>query len=126
MTSPRVDDSDVFEIIDTSLTDIDVHINAAHLMVEGYLASSGLSEEILTEIERYLAAHVLSVQDMRTKSVGVDVLSESYQGQWGYMMKGTSYGQMAILLDTSGTLGKIAEKGYPKGAPSMSVLSYLP
>jgi hypothetical protein len=58
--------------------------------------------------------------------VGVDVLSESYQGQWGFGLKGTSYGQMAILLDTSGTLGKIAEKGYPKGAPSMSVLNYLP
>ena len=126
MTSPRVYDSDVFDIIDTSLTDIDVFINTAHLMVEGYLASSGWSEEQLTEIERYLSAHVLSVQDQRVKSVGVDVLSESYQGQWGFGLKGTSYGQMAILLDTSGTLGKIAEKGYPKGKPSMSVLNYLP
>jgi hypothetical protein len=122
----RVVDSDVFAIIDTSLTNIDVFINTAHRMVDGYLSSKGLDEETLTDIERYLSAHVLSVQDMRTKSVGVDVLSESYQGQWGFGLKGTSYGQMAILLDTSGTLGKIAEKGYPKGAPSMSVLNYLP
>ncbi len=124
--APRVVDTDVFAIIDTSLTDIDVFINTAHRMTDGYLASADLDEETLTDIERYLSAHVLSVQDMRTKSVGVDVLSESYQGQWGFGLKGTSYGQMAILLDTSGTLGKIAERGYPKGKPSMSVLNYLP
>jgi hypothetical protein len=122
----RVSDTDVFAIIDTSLSDIDVFINTAHRMVDGYLLNTDLDEETLTDIERYLSAHVLSVQDMRVKSVGVDVLSESYQGQWGFGLKGTSYGQMAILLDTSGTLGKIAEKGYPKGAPSMSVLNYLP
>ena len=122
----RVVAADVFEIIDTTLTSIDVFINAAHMMVEGYLTASGLTEEQLTEIERYLSAHVLSVQDQRVKSVGVDVLSESYQGQWGFGLKGTSYGQMTIILDTSGTLGKIAEKGYPKGVPSMSVLNYLP
>ncbi len=122
----RVLAADVFAIIDTSLTSIDVFINTAHRLVEGYLGASGLDEATLTDIELYLSAHVLSVNDQRVKSTGVDVLSESYQGQWGFGLKGTSYGQMAILLDTSGTLGKIAEKGYPKGVPSMSVLNYLP
>jgi len=120
---PRVTDLEVFAIIDTSLTNIDVFINTANMMVTSWLETAGLTDEVLKEIERYLAAHVLSVQDQRVKSVGVDVLSESYQGQWGMGLNGTSYGQMAILLDTSGTLGKIAKNGYSKSA-SLNMIGY--
>jgi len=121
--APRVTDDEVFAIIDTSLTDIDVFINTANMMVTSWLETAGLTDETLKEIERYLSAHVLSVQDQRVKSVGVDVLSESYQGQWGMGLNGTSYGQMAILLDTSGTLGKIAKNGYSKSA-SLNMIGY--
>jgi len=120
---PRVTDAEVFAIIDTSLTDIDVFINTANMMVTSWLETARLTDETLKEIERYLSAHVLSVQDQRVKSVGVDVLSESYQGQWGMGLNGTSYGQMAILLDTSGTLGKIAKNGYSKSA-SLNMIGY--
>ena len=120
---PRVTDTEVFAIIDTTLTDIDVFINTANMMVTSWLETAGLTDETLKEIERYLSAHVLSVQDQRVKSVGVDVLSESYQGQWGMGLNGTSYGQMAILLDTSGTLGKIAKNGYSKSA-SLNTIGY--
>jgi len=120
---PRVTDAEVFAIIDTTLTDIDVFINTANMMVTSWLETAGLTDETLKEIERYLAAHVLSVQDQRVKSTGVDVLSESYQGQWGMGLNGTSYGQMAILLDTSGTLGKIAKNGYSKSA-SLNMIGY--
>ena len=120
---PRVTDTEVFAIIDTTLTDIDVFINTANMMVTSWLETAGLTDEVLKEIERYLAAHVLSVQDQRVKSVGVDVLSESYQGQWGMGLNGTSYGQMAILLDTSGTLSQIATKGYKKSA-SLNMIGY--
>jgi len=119
----RVTDIEVFAIIDTTLTDINVFINTANMMVTSWLETAGLTDETLKEIERYLAAHALSVQDQRVKSVGVDVLSESYQGQWGMGLNGTSYGQMAILLDTSGTLGKIAKNGYSKSA-SLNTIGY--
>jgi len=120
----RVTTEDVKVIIDTSIADLTVFITAANLLVNGHLSAAGLSEEVLIEIEKYVAAHILSVKDPRTKSVGVDVLSESYQGQWGFGLKGTSYGQIAILLDTSGILGAMAEKGYALRAPSMSVIGY--
>ena len=119
----RVTDIEVFAIIDTTLTDINVFINTANMMVTSWLETAGLTDETLKEIERYLAAHALNVQDQRVKSVGVDVLSESYQGQWGMGLNGTSYGQMAILLDTSGTLGKIAKNGYSKSA-SLNTIGY--
>jgi hypothetical protein len=118
----RVTDIEVFEIIDTSLTNIDPFINSASLIVDGYLLSKGLSDEILKQIELYIAAHLLSLKDPRTKSVGVDVLSESYQGQWGLGLNGTSYGQTAILLDSSGTLGSLTKNG--KLTTSFGVIGY--
>lgn len=118
----RVTDSEVFEIIDTSLTNIDPFINSASLIVDGYLLSKGLSDEILKQIELYIAAHLLSLKDPRTKSVGVDVLSESYQGQWGLGLNGTSYGQTAILLDSSGTLGALTKNG--KSTTTFGIIGY--
>ncbi len=118
----RVTQSEVYEIIDTTLTDIEVFINTANLLVTSWLGSTDLSDEILKEIEKYLSAHVLSLRDQRTKSVGVDVLSESYQGQWGMGLNGTSYGQMCIMLDTTGTLGQMTNKG--KRQTSFGVIGY--
>jgi len=121
---PRVTDAEVFAIIDTTLTDIDVFINTANMMVTSWLETAGLTDETLKEIERYLVAHVLSVNDPRAKSMGISGAPyESYQGQWGKGLEGTSYGQMAILLDTSGTLNQIAKDGYKKSA-SLNMIGY--
>lgn len=119
----RVTAEEVLAIIDTTLTDISVFITTANMLVTSHLGAAGLTDEVLKEIERYLAAHVLSLRDQRTKSVSVDVLSESYQGQWGMGLNGTSYGQMAVLLDTSGILAKLAKFGGAKKA-SMSMIGY--
>ena len=119
----RVTSDEVLEIIETSLTEIDVFITTANLLVTGYLTGKGLSDATLKEIEKYVSAHILSLRDPRTKSVGVDVLSESYQGQWGMGLYGTSYGQTAILLDTSGTLGVLAKNGVIRSG-SFSVIGW--
>ena len=121
--APRVTDDEVFEIIETSLTNIDVFINSASLLVDGYLLGKSLSDESLKEIERYVAAHLLSLRDQRTKSVKVDTLGESYQGEWGMGLNGTSYGQTAILLDISGTLGALTKTGF-KPATVFGVIGY--
>lgn len=121
----RVTEADVRTIIDTSLGvgEIDPFITTANILVEGYLASTTLTEAVLTEIEKYLSAHCLSVKDQRVKAEKVDVLSTTYTGSFGEGLKNTQYGQMAILLDASGTLGKMAEKGFV-GRASMSMLGY--
>ncbi len=121
----RVTELEVREIIDTTLStgEIDPFINTANLLVNQYLGSSNLSEELLTEIEKYLSAHVLSVRDQRVKSEKIDVLSFTYTGTFGSGLKNTQYGQMAILLDTTGTLGDIAESGGKQKA-SLSVIGY--
>lgn len=121
----RVDSSEVLEIIDTTLEagEIDVFVETASLIVDNYLADKALSDETLKEIEKYLAAHVLSVKDQRVKTEKIDVLSFTYTGTFGEGLKNTQYGQMSILLDSSGTLGALAEKGFSKKA-SMTTLDY--
>lgn len=121
----RVTEADVRTIIDTTLGvgEIDPFITTANLIVEGYLASTTLTETVLTEIEKYMAAHCLSVKDQRVKSEKIDVLSFTYTGTFGDGLKLTQYGQMAILLDTTGTLGRMAEKGFI-GRASMMTLEY--
>jgi len=121
----RVTEADVREIIDTALEtgEIDPFIITANIIVDGYLSSTSLTETVLTEIEKYLSAHCLSVKDQRVKAEKIDVLSWTYTGSFGEGLKNTQYGQMAILLDTSGTLGALAENGFSKKA-SMSIIEY--
>jgi hypothetical protein len=119
----RVTQEEVLEIIDTSLTDLTVWINTANLFVGNTLSGAGLDETTLKEIERNLVAHFLSNRDMRVKAEKIDVISQTYAGQFGLGLNGTLYGQTAILLDSSGTLGAMAKKGYKQTA-SMSVLGY--
>ena len=123
--APRVTEADVLTIIDTTLGtgEIDPFIFTANMMVNGYLEDKGLTEEVLTEIEKYLSAHILSVKDQRVKAEKIDVLSFTYTGNFGMGLKNTQYGQMAILLDTSGTFGEIAEGGGKKRA-SISMINY--
>jgi hypothetical protein len=121
--APRVNDEEVREIIETTLTDLTVFINLANIFVEANLSGSGLAEATLKEIERYVAAHFLSNRDMRVKAEKIDVISQTYAGEYGLGLYGTLYGQTAILLDSTGTLGALAKKGYKRKA-SMSVLGY--
>jgi hypothetical protein len=116
----RTTDSAVFEIIDTTLSDIDTFITTANLFVTATLSDKGLSDTILEEIERYITAHFLSVKDQRVQAEKIDVLSFTYQGKTGTGLEATLYGQTAILLDTSGTLADIAKNGMAK---SVSVRS---
>lgn len=102
----------VMNIIDTELdySTVNAFINSAHRMVESNLAGKGLSEETLGEIELWLAAHLLSARDPRKKSVKVDDLQVTYQGESGMGLKATFYGQQALALDTSNTLASMGQK----------------
>jgi hypothetical protein len=120
----RTTDTAVFEIIDTTLTDIDTFIVTANLFVTNTLGSTDLADNTLEEIERYLTAHFLSLKDQRVQAEKVDVLSVTYQGKTGMYLEATQYGQMAIMLDTSGTLSKIAKDGVAVAA-SMKSLNLL-
>lgn len=103
----RTDAPSVKEIIETNLTDETViaFVNTAHRQVEDVLGSAGLSVATLTEIEKYLAAHFLTLKDPRAESEGYGGdYKIKVQGETGMGLEATFYGQMAISLDTSGLL----------------------
>lgn len=119
----RVSEAEVLAIINTTISDITPFITAANLFVTNWLGSTSLDDDTLKEIERYMAAHIMHVQDPRAKKISIeDVTSVEYQGQWGMGLNMTSYGQTCILLDSTGTLDQMTRKG--KKRVSIGVIEY--
>jgi hypothetical protein len=94
-------------IIPTELTDLSAHITTA----EGILA---LCPEVLALpqpqqdlIGTWLAAHAVAMTDPRHKSDRrLDYETEVEQGELGWGLQSTRYGQMAVLLDPTGCLAQ--------------------
>lgn len=108
----RVTVDEVKEIIETSLENYEVvpFITVANLIVTDQLSSSSLSDAILKEIERWLSAHFISIRDPRITKVVFDDVEETYQGQTGYGLQSTTYGQQVMLLDSTGTFTNLGKK----------------
>lgn len=86
-------------------------ITVASLVVDDLDSGTTLSDAVLTEIERWLAAHLISIT--RERQAKIEKLGEaeiSYAGQFGMDLKSTTYGQMASMLDTSGMLARLGKK----------------
>ena len=103
----RVTDAEVKEIIDTSLSDLSPFITVASQQVDRIADLNLLGSDELKEIERWLAAHFVAIRDKRTAKDNVGDSSHTYEGKTGMGLDFTRYGQMAKLLDTTGTLAKI-------------------
>ncbi len=94
-----------------------LEIDAAHQFTEAYLQGKGLSEDLLKQIELFLACHfvALGIPQANRVSSDVDGVEERYGGDFAVGLSTTRWGQQAILFDTSGTLAAMA-KGAPKVA----------
>lgn len=115
----RVTPDEVIAIMDTALdaTAVTPYCESANVFVEATLGNSGLSESVLKEIEKWVAAHMIAItKERQTKEEGAGTAYIKYAGDWKQGLSMTSFGQMAISLDPSGTLENIA-KG--KGKASM-------
>ncbi len=99
----RVTDEEVLEIIKTKVPPAPF-ITAATLIVNANLTDKGMGADLLKEIERWLAAHLIAVRDPRVTSKGMGSSRTSYQGQTGLGLDHTSYGQQVKVLDYTGTL----------------------
>lgn len=106
---PRVTDTDVKEILDTTV-DTAPFITTAHLIVNEELFPQGLSEERLTEIEKYLAAHFACLKDPRLIQEKVGDATNTYEGYQNRNRTGlssTSYGEQVQFLDSTGRLANL-------------------
>lgn len=108
----RITVADLIEIYDTELTEaqLTAFINSAHYLIQANLLDKGLDENILTEIHKYLASHFASLRDQRVQQEKVAEISKTYQGKTDMYFESTYYGQMAVMLDTSGALANLGEE----------------
>jgi hypothetical protein len=103
---PRTTGSLVASITEVDPTiDLVPFIEIAEAVVTRLLADLGVYSAVDLElIERWLAAHFYHVRDPLTEAEGAAGLSEKYEGRTAEFLEATSYGQQAMVLDTSGRL----------------------
>ena len=101
-----VTDDQVRSIINTSIEDLSAFITIADLILTEDLSDKGLSLARLKEIERWLAAHFVAMNEDSARKTGEAIGKSSIQfgGEYGLGLNHTRYGQQAIILDESGTL----------------------
>ena len=113
----RVLPSEVKAIYDPGADEADLYpfIEVATLLVDEELLDQGLSANRLKQIELYLAAHFATVSIERggLTRQRIGDAEEEYQG-WGNNnstgLTSTRFGQQALTLDPSGTLGALSER----------------
>lgn len=107
--------ANVKNVINTSLEDaaITFHIGIATEFVSSLLSDKGHSEDRLSSIRTYLAAHFIAIRDRLngmaiSEHISTDARVEFSQ-DLTQSLNATHYGQTAQLLDTSGTLVRLSE-----------------
>ena len=108
----RVTTTEVDKIFDVeTIGDLDTFIATANLLVTEELGSAGLSSDRLKQIELYLAAHFAAVTfekgGLRRQKIGDAEEDYKVLGASAIGLVSTRYGQQAIALDSSGTLGAL-------------------
>ena len=91
---------------------IEAYIEIASSMVDDVAAVGGVSADRLTEMERWLTAHLISVTGERRvveEEIGNDT-AVKFADVFGPGLQSTDYGQMTSQLDPTGTLAAYGKK----------------
>lgn len=108
----RVTAEEVKQIIDTDLTEeeVDPFIQSANVLVTSVMTSSGASDDLLSEIEKWLSAHFVAIRDPRLKQIKIGEITESYYGTSGQGLNHTPYGQQVLMLDYTGSFSNLGKR----------------
>jgi hypothetical protein len=109
----RTSAPEVCAIIETDLTGdaILAFITPASVLVDEHLASvdPAIGDALLGQIETYLAAHFLTLFDPRTTKEEADGVRFTFEGKTDMALDSSKYGQMAQVLDPTGTLKQLSK-----------------
>jgi len=109
----RITASDVQAIVDTAVSaeHIERFIDLANLLVDRHLNTDEYTWNPgeLENIELNLAAHFTTARDPRMQSESLDGFSRRVAGNFGDFLHRTQYGEMAMMLDHTGTLARVKE-----------------
>lgn len=112
----------VEQIIDLDpVVDVTPFIIVANELVTEHC--EGLTDARLAEIERWLAAHFYEVRDERPQSEAAGGASKSYVRTQAMFLHQTKYGQTAMMLDSTGKLNGLSERG--GDTKDFPVITYL-
>ena len=102
--SYRTTPTEVTKVMGEVSFDLEPFIHTANVMID-HMISSLLSETILTEIEKYLAAHFACLREPQIFSETIDDAKVSYMRKVaGPGLESTDYGQTVLQLDSTGIL----------------------
>lgn len=108
----RTDATTVKSIMQTALTDaqLTLIINQANRIVTDELADQSLSAQRMTDIETWLTAHLIAMgKERQPQSEKVGDIWLTYKNQTKEQLMSTTFGQMVLMLDTSGKLARISK-----------------
>jgi hypothetical protein len=107
----RVTSDEVKEIIEVPSTlTLTAFITAANVLVNQNLTASGLDDDLLKEIERWLAAHFAAIRVRQLASQDIGEGKDQYQYKLDLGLRVTMYGQQAIMLDPTGILDRLTHQ----------------
>lgn len=92
-------------VIPTGLEDAEINalIAVANRMVTNVLGGESLTEEVLTDIETFLTAHLIAIgKERQTREERVGDVWIRFNENKGQFLLSTTYGQMVLFFDTSG------------------------
>lgn len=110
----RCTGAEVKQVITTGKTaaQVEFYITAANLIVTDNLTGESFSAAKLKEIEIYIAAHAVALDDpqIAKEDIGGETRATYDVGTPGEGLAHTRFGRMALLLDTSGKLAKLGKR----------------
>jgi hypothetical protein len=113
----RVTISEVLIIMDSDVsvsnTAVTAMIGAASAIIDKIFEDDTvITEELLTELERWLTAHMIaSTLNRTTSKERLGDAEVTYTGKWGERLNSTPYGQMVLTLDITGKMAKSGKAG---------------
>lgn len=99
----------VKNVIYTKLEDVHIQtlIEMATRQTNQLLDGKGLSDAVLSDIVTWLTAHYIAIgHERQTEEERVDDVWVVHQGQFGEGLHSTTYGQMVLTLDSTGSFAK--------------------
>lgn len=111
--------------VDASITDYTPFIAVANTLVTEKCTGGDLTATELEMIERWLAAHFITVRDKQVISAGISGgPNVKYESKVDLGLDSSRYGQTAMLLDTTGGLAAYNQQ-IVKGKGSSITLTWL-
>jgi len=110
----RADHTSVVTLTGTSISDTTTFIADAHALMEVVFDAddeSLLGSDLLATIEKYLAAHFVSLRDpvIRSETTGKTRADFALGDNSGKNLKSTPFGQQACAMDLTGKLATVGE-----------------